>query len=439
MQLKRKRSRDLRRALIASSCALLGTAAADAQADAGDWSFDAGLLYYSEQDRVTDWEPAFIAKRDLGDGSSLSFRFVADTLTGATPTGAMASDKAATSTGASGGVSSGAGVLPTAPFSDLRKAVEAAWSQRLSEDWRVDLGADYSIERDFRSEGVNALFSRDFDRHNTTLSFGLSYEGDDVFPHGGVQVPESTVPTSGPASAPIASHKSKTVDGALLGLTQTMSKDWLLELNYSYGYEHGYLNDPYKVVSILNTHLGGAGIVPGFPGGPGGGGFGPSLGAPLSSIYENRPGERREQALFLVNKVAVGRDVVDFSVRYGRDDWGIGSRTFELRYRWAYGDDYYLQPHLRYYRQSQADFYQRALLDSDTVPAFVSADYRLAAITGRTVGLEWGVQDGHRFRVRLERYVQGGQVDPRVLIGVQQGFDSFPELKAWIAQASWSF
>ena len=439
MQLKRGRSRDLKRALLASSCALLGSAAADARADAGDWNYDAGLLYYSEQDRVTDWEPAFVAKRDIGNDSSLNLRFVADTLTGATPTGAMASDKGTTVTGASGSVSSTAGQLPTAKFDDLRKAIEATWSQRLSEEWRVDLGANYSVERDFRSEGASVLFARDFDRHNTTLSFGVSYEGDDVFPYGGVQVPESTVPSSGPAGVPIASHKSKTVEGALVGLTQTMSQRWLLELNYSYSDEHGYLNDPYKVVSVLNTHLGGAGIIPGFPGGPGGGGFGPSIGAPLYSIYENRPGERHEQALFLVNKVALGSDVVDFSVRYGRDGWGIRSRTFELRYRWEYGDGYYLQPHLRYYRQSAADFYQRALLDSDTVPAFVSADYRLAAISGRTVGVEWGMQGGSRFRVRLERYVQGGEVDPRVLIGVQQGFNSFPDLTAYIAQVSCSF
>jgi hypothetical protein len=42
-------------------------------------------------------------------------------------------------------------------------------------------------------------------------------------------------------------------------------------------------------------------------------------------------------------------------------------------------------------------------------------------------------------RLRLERYLQSGKVDPRVLIGVQQDYDSFPDLEAYIAQISYSF
>jgi len=427
MQLKRKR-RKLRRSLFASSCALLGTAPA-AMADPGDWSFDSGLLYYSEVDRVRAIEPAFTAKRDFGDDTFLTSRYVVDTLTGATPTGGMASSQGASTTGASGSISSGAGQLPTAPFSDLRRAVTLTWSQPFADVWHWDLGADYSIERDFRSEGVNILFARDFDRRNTTVSFGASYEGDDVFPHGGVQDPLSTVGGGGKS---IASDKSKTLEDALVGLTQVMNRAWIVELNYSYGYSHGYLNDPYKVVSVLNTHLGG--VAPFF-------GFGPPIGDPLRDIYESRPGERHEKAVFLLNKAYLGGSILDFSWRYGWDDWGIRSHTYELRYRWPVGEASYLQPHLRYYRQTQADFYQRALLDTDTVPTFVSADYRLGAITGRTLGIEWGteIQPGHDLRLRFERYVQDGTVDPRVLIGTQLGFDSFPELTAYIAQVSYSF
>ena len=55
----------------------------------------------------------------------------------------------------------------------------------------------------------------------------------------------------------VASDASKTIDGALAGITQVMTQSWIVELNYSYSWSHGYLNDPYKVVSILNTHLGG--------------------------------------------------------------------------------------------------------------------------------------------------------------------------------------
>ena len=106
-----------------------------------------------------------------------------------------------------------------------------------------------------------------------------------------------------------------------------------------------------------------------------------------------------------------------------------------------FGENFYFQPHLRYYHQTAADFYQRTLLDSDTLPVYVSADYRLANITGRTIGLEFGkdVETGSVLRVRLERYVQSGKVDPRALVGVQLDYNSFPDLKAYIAQISYSF
>jgi hypothetical protein len=59
----------------------------------------------------------------------------------------------------------------------------------MGSQWRLNAGGNFSVEQDFRSWGANALLARDFNRHNTTLSFGASYESDDVIPHGGVQLP----------------------------------------------------------------------------------------------------------------------------------------------------------------------------------------------------------------------------------------------------------
>jgi hypothetical protein len=425
MQLKKKHGRHLRGRLLASSCALLATAGARAATD--DWSFDSGLLYYAESDRVKATEPTVIVKRKLGDESSLSARFVVDSLTGATPTGAMPSSRGASVTGASGSVSSTAGEFPLASFRDLRSAVSATWSRRMTSEWQLDVGGNFSVERDFRSHGANALLARDFNRHNTTLSLGASYEGDSIIPHGGVQLPLGEV---GGFDTLVASDAHKTIRGALVGITQVMNPSWIVSLNYSYSNSRGYLNDPYKVISILNTHLGG--LIPI---------FGPPIGEPVTSLYENRPDTRNERAVYVVNKAYLAGSVAELSYRYGRDDWGIHSNTYELRYRLPFGDNFYFQPHLRYYHQTAADFYQRTLLDSDPLPVYVSADYRLANITGRTIGLEFGedVEAGSVLRVRLERYVQSGNVDPRALVGVQQDYNSFPDLKAYFAQISYSF
>jgi len=302
----------------------------------------------------------------------------------------------------------------------------------------------YSIEYDFKSEGVNALVARDFDERNTTLSAGLAQEWDEVFPIGGIHAPLSSAPsaTNGVSNDPIAANRSKKVQDLLVGVTQVMSHDWIAELNFSYSHADGYENDPYKVVSILNTHLGG--FLPGFPGGPGGpgGGFGPPIGEPIDQVYENRPDLHQKRAVFLDNKVYMAGDVLDFSYRYGWDDWGITSHTYELRYRVPFGGRFYVTPHLRYYKQGAADFYRRGLLDSDALPQYVSADYRLAQFSARTLGVEVGMQTswGGRASVRVERYVQsGGGDNSHVQIGVQQPYDLFPELKADIVQLSLSF
>jgi hypothetical protein len=437
MQLKKKRQRKLRHTLLASSCALLGGTGAAHAAD-GDWSLDSGLLYYTEADGVRVLEPVVLAKRDFGDDRSLKLDFQVDSVTGATPTGAMPSSTANTVTGPSGssGSTQTTGVTPKADFHDLRRAISATWSQPFAEDWHWDAGATYSIEYDFRSLGANTQLSRDFDRRNTTVSAGFAYEHDDVDPIGGVPRPLSTTPQA----SPVAPDAIKTVKSVLLGVSQVMSHDWLAQLNFSYGDSHGYMDDPYKVVSILNTHLGGAGALPGFPGGPGGG-FGPPIGEPIAQIYENRPGARHERALFLRNKVFLAGDVVDLSYRYSSDDWGIHSNTVELRYRWALKSGWSVQPHLRWYRQSAADFYRRGLLDSDTIPVYVSADYRLAAFTARTVGVEFGTRlaGGGELSFRVEHYAQGGGSDPHVVIGVQQGYGLFPGLSANIVQVDYRF
>ena len=456
MQLKHKKRRRLRSSLLASTCALLGTAG-NARADAGDWTVDTGVLYYSEQDRVQAIEPGAILKRDFGDDTFLTLHPVVDTLSGATPTGAMPSSgkSSVTVTSPSGKtttVAGAAGINPVDPnFKDFRKAISLTWSQPLDRLSRLDLGASYSIEHDFKSQGVNALFSHDFNERNTTLSLGLASEWDLVFPIGGVHKPLSVLPhiIASPPPPPggggdggdngqegggggvittknpvIAASENKRVNDLLLGVSQVMNRDWLTEFNYSYSRSTGYQNDPYKVVSILNTK---AGTTP--------------VGQPIFNIYENRPDLHQKQALYWGNKVYLGGDVLDFSYRYGWDDWGIRSSTYEMRYRMSWGGDFYVMPHLRWYRQNAADFYHRGLLATDKPPPFVSADYRLAAFTARTVGIEFGTRTagGGKVSLRIERYLQSGSSDPRVDIGVQRQYDLFPDLKADIVQLSISF
>jgi len=99
---------------------------------------------------------------------------------------------------------------------------------------------------------------------------------------------------------------------AVLGLTQVMTRRWLTSLSYSYSNGHGYENDPYKIISVVD----------------------PISGQPISQLYENRPDYRRKQSVYLENKVHLSKDIVEVDLRGYRDDWGIKSITADLRYRY---------------------------------------------------------------------------------------------------------
>ena len=87
-----------------ATCSLLQITAPAAQASDSEWDVDTAFLYYSESDsRVSAFEPAIYAGRELGDdGERIDLRLVIDVLTGASPNGAHASSVVQTFTTPSG-------------------------------------------------------------------------------------------------------------------------------------------------------------------------------------------------------------------------------------------------------------------------------------------------------------------------------------------------
>lgn len=436
MQLKRDSG--VRAALAVATCSLLGQPAA--RADEGDWSFDSAVLFYSEFDRVSAIEPVLEARREFADDSWLNMKLVVDTLTGASANGAMPASTPQTFTRPSGneGYIVPAGETPLDDtFHDTRGAFSASWSSWLNPDWKYTVGGNVSNEFDFQSVGGNFLLARDFNRRNTTLSFGASFEADNIKPVGGVPTALSRMalqPADGVDDPPEVEgeddddfdsrngNESKDVADFLVGLTQVISRNGLMQLNYTFSRSSGYLTDPYKLVSVIDA------TDPA------------NLGEPLYHLYEQRPDSRTKHGIYLGAKWYFGGDILNASYRYMTDDWGIDSHTVDVRYRFDIGKDSHIEPHLRYYVQSAADFYRRALLDTDVLPQAVSADYRLGDMTATTVGLQYGTQLGSgEFRVRAEYYLQSGTVEDRVNIGVQQQYDLFPDVGAAIVQLSYSF
>lgn len=422
--------------LAAATCALLGASAAPAATtEPGQWSFDTALLYYGEDNsRVQDVSAAIQAKRAFTDERFLNLSLTADTLTGASASGAIALDTPQTFTSPSGKAvySTAAGDVPLDDtFKDTRFALNGNWSQPLARLYTFSAGLGFSTEYDYTHIGANLGLSRDFNKRNTTVSAGVAYSQDQIDPVGGAPMPLSQMRDVGDLGNKQGSDSKDVID-LLLGVTQVMSRNTLVRVNYSYSQSSGYLNDPYKILSVVDPVTGDTIQRTPAPG---------ALGPTGVYLYESRPDSRAKHSLYLEMKHAFGEPVLQTSYRFMTDDWGIDSHTADVRLRWPVGAASYIEPQLRYYLQGQADFYRSSLVQGQPLPTFASADFRLGEFDAVTVGFKYGhrMTGGSEWSTRLEYYQQSGTVPRNQLIGNQLNREQYPDLSAIIAQFSFQF
>ncbi len=406
----------------------MGVHAAPAQTT----NLDSAVLYYKEPGRVGALEALLEAASDFTGGRTGKVKVVLDALSGASANGATPAPSAQTFTSPSGssGYTTPAGETPLDDtFQDLRFAVDGNYLMPLDRLTNLGLGANISFERDYTSLGASTSLSRDFFKRNTTLAASLSLSHDIVRPMGGRPVGFDVMPApianggegeneGGNRPGALGDGQKNLVD-ANFGLTQVLDRRTLVQFSYSLGHVSGYQTDPYKLLSVVD----------------------PVSGDPSQYIFEKRPESRTRQAVFGELKHHFGWSVLDLSYRFYHDDWGIHSHTAEARWRWGLGENAYLQPHVRWYRQTAADFYHRYLLTGGALPDVASADYRLGKFTGKTVGLEYGrtLASGHTVTVRGEYYWQTGDSHPVDAPAGLQGFDLFPTVDAVIFQVGYSF
>ena len=423
-------------ALASATCALLGSTAAapvDAQEDPG-WDFNTSLLYYGEDgDRVQDLSFKSLTRRLFTDDRVLTLGLTVDTLTGASPNGAIRQDGVQTFTRPSGSDAYAvpAGELPLDDtFKDTRVAVSANWQQPTGEKGLLNLGFSASKEYDYLHTGVNARYARDFNQRNTTVSAGLAYARDSVEPVGGAPIPLTPMLDVGDVSNRLGDDNKDVLD-VVFGISQVINRNLLVQVNYSLSRQDGYLNNPYKVLSLVDGTTGDTiPRTPGPDGGPNG-----------QFLFESRPDQRTLHGLYAQAKLNLGGKVLDASYRFMTDDWEIDSHTLDLHYRWPVGQSSYVEPHLRFYTQSEGEFYRLSLDNSQTLPTFATSDYRLGNFDALTAGLKfgWKTRNDNDMSVRVEWYTQSGTVPAGQLIGNQAGRDNYPDLNALIVQFSYRF
>jgi len=329
------KARDKAGAIIAAALSLPGVNAhAESAPERGEVSIKY-LDYRDSQpglDRIKVKAPSIYVLAPLSSQWSIEGSAVSDSVSGATPRYHSAISGA------------------TKKMKDLRRAGDVKVTRYFERSsWSLGLSKSKENDYDSRAVSLGATFSSD--DNNRTWNVGVGYASDKI----------------GSTNDPTL-DKSKRTTELMVGVTQALTPNDLVQVNLSFNIGRGYYSDPYKEPDI-------------------------------------RP-DRRDQRILLTrwNHYFTGPSAtLRSSYRYYSDTFGIKAHTFGAEWVQPIASRFTLTPSLRYYTQSAASFYFDPVYDPDVgapyppgyftnPPKYVSPDQRLSAFGAVTVGLKLGVQ-----------------------------------------------
>ena len=285
-------------------------------------------------------------------------------------------------------------ILSGASIKDERDSVDGTVSYK-HDNGVVSLGGGRSSENDYESNFFNIDSRLDFNQKMTTLETGYGFSSDKVWaidhcpPHcisgasgsSGLNNNSDLLNSSDLENLVLGSPKimgikptsavntynrpqvggDKVTHQGILGITQILDKDSLLQANLTYTYNGGYLSDPYKAVyaSWATEPY-------------------PVYGGTF--IHDTRPSNRNQIALltrYVRHFSSLNSAAVHLDYRYYVDTWGVNAHTFEATWIQPVWADWKISPTVRYYSQGSADFYQ-PYFTKQRADGHYSSDYRLA-------------------------------------------------------------
>ena len=290
------------------------------------------VLYYRESgERMKVTEPVLWLKTPVADNWEVSLSGTVDIVSGASP------EIVSNRTGKPVQILSGA----SGAITDRRTAGDIAIKRKFGEH-TFSVTRAVSSEDDYTSYAAGANATLDFNARNTTLAIGYGKSNDRV---------RSTI-------APALNARRDTRD-FLLGVTQLLDRNALIQSNLARTIGTGYYDDPYRLTQAL---------------------FRVGQFQSLSLIPDVRPSARAQWAWLTRYKRSLPerKAVVTAEYRYFTDDWGIRAHTLFGSWLQTVNDTWKLEGGLRYYSQRQADFYRVEVLTRPP-PAFTSSDQRIAS------------------------------------------------------------
>ena len=332
-------------ALLAAALALPGivpaVAIAQTAPDAG--VFELKYLDYRDwqpgADRMSVRSPSFYVLKPLSDTLALEAALVYDSMSGASPIYFN------TLSGASG-----VGITEYRTAGDVKLT-------RYFDGAAVGVGGAVSSERDYLSRGFSVdarVYSAD---RNRTWAFGFGGAADLINSVNGE-----------------AQNQHRNTLDFMVGVTQALAADAIVQSNLTYSYGHGYYSDPYKKLDTRPDHR--------------------TIVAWLTRYNRHLPDIDATLRL---------------SYRFLHDSFGATSNAAEATWFQPLPAGWSAAPSLRYYTQGAASFYRNPPFPDGYVPGeFYTADTRLSAFGAVTVGvtLAKALPDGWSASLKVDFYRQ---------------------------------
>ncbi|HEX5056401.1 MAG TPA: DUF3570 domain-containing protein [Gammaproteobacteria bacterium] len=375
----------IKQQLALATCGLLSQQQAAAEAVENDWVFDSSFLNYRESDdRVSVEKFIMDVSGNIAERDHVDLGVVLDTMTGSTPTGAVETStvSSVTGTSGSGGFTASGAASAMAPFDDTRLAVKLDWDREASSSLHMIYGAAVSVENDYNSMGGSINIKKETADKLKSFTAGIAFSRDTISQTGGV-TPD---PMSDVSDQRFFGEGERNTFELMGGVTGVVNERTVWQNNLTLSFSDGYHSDPYKVISVANDDD-----------------------VELTRLYESRPDSRQRTAFYskLVHQLRNGQ-TFHLSYRYYSDDWDIKAHTVEYIHHFELAGGQYIEPNIRAYRQTKAEFFHRSLPLFSELPQYASADYRLDALTDYTLGVKFGkpVGDDSEIRARIEFFSQ---------------------------------
>jgi len=220
----------------------------------------------------------------------------------------------------------------------------------LHADTTMTASYSYSDETDYTADNYGFSISQSMFGDLTTVALGYSRGDDDI---------SSSVD---PSFDETADHQNYHVS-----LSQVLSKNLLMSVNYDAVTDEGFLQNPYRNIRVLNDPND------------------PSAGYNFNTP-ETYPDTRTSNAVSASFMYYLPfRAALKAGYRYYTDDWDIDAHTADVGYTHPLWDKWIFELSYRFYTQTDADFYGD-LFERPDQQNFMGRDKELSEFTDHSVG-----------------------------------------------------